>query len=1088
MIKSSLNKFFILIILSFALASCGGSSDSENPVDNTAPDEPTLGASATNNASPAITGIAEAGSSVTVEIGGATYTLTADGTGAWSLDTATATPGSGTFTPLTTGDNGITITSTDAAGNATSITATITLDTVAPVAPALAAPATNSDSPTITGTAEAGSSVTVEIGGAIYTLIADGTGAWTLDTATTTPDSGSFTPLATGDNTITITSTDAAGNASSSTVTLTLDATPPDTPTVNSQTTSDITPTITGSFDSTDAAGGFSVAVNGVTYTLGDGNLTNTANTWRLSIPVANAISIDGSYDVTASITDAVGNVSNDGSASELTINTAGFGINLMPITTVAENAAYTGATPIISGVAIGTLTYALTGADAADFTIDTATGVVSMVARDFEAPADAGADNVYNLGIVATDADANTASMAWTVTVTDVTEAATFTIDAIADTTVAENAAFTGTTPGITGDTPIGTLVYTLGGTDAADFSIDGATGLITMVARDFEAAADGNTDNAYEVTIIATDSDGNTASEAQIVTVTDVLPATLALAFDPIKTFNFTWTDVTDTSTTYNLMENTGSGFVPVVSDIAYGEQSLKHIVPLYARVNASYILESCTTGGCEDSNIINIADTMANSIGYFKASNTDASNTGEGDRFGGSISFSADGSTMAVGAYWEGSATKGINTIPDELAAKSGAVHVFVSDGAGGWSHQAYIKASNTDAGDEFGWSVSLSTDGNTLAVGARDEDSEADGVGAGQGDNAAGNAGAVYVFTRSGTSWTQQEYIKANNSNTLDQFGQSVSLRSDGNTLAVGSRFEDTAAAGSGAVYMFSRSGTTWAQSQFLKASNSGLNDEFGQIVSISADGTILAVGAYREDSGTTGVATDATGADELATDAGAVYVFNYDGATWSQHSYIKASNPGANDRFGLALNLSRDGNTLAVGAYREDGSTADIGGTDDNAAVDSGAVYVFSRDTGTDVWSQQAYVKASNTGAGDEFGRAVSLSENGDVLAVGAHWEDGGAAGVNTTADETTAVEAGAVYTYTRETGTVNWTSQTYVKASNTEAGDEFGWAVSLTADGNTLAVGAKFEASNATGVGSTQTDNSTSEAGAVYLY
>jgi hypothetical protein len=129
-----------------------------------------------------------------------------------------------------------------------------------------------------------------------------------------------------------------------------------------------------------------------------------------------------------------------------------------------------------------------------------------------------------YTLTVEITKADTTSQSATITINVTDVVETATFTIDAIADTTVAENAVFTGSTPATSGTAPIGTLTYTLGGTDAADFTINSTTGVIAMVARDFEAPADADTDNAYEVTIIATDSDGNTDSEAQTVTVTDV------------------------------------------------------------------------------------------------------------------------------------------------------------------------------------------------------------------------------------------------------------------------------------------------------------------------------------------------------------------------------------------------------------------------------------------------------------------------------------------------------------------------------------------------------------------------------------
>jgi uncharacterized protein (TIGR02145 family) len=199
----------------------------------------------------------------------------------------------------------------------------------------------------------------------------------------------------------------------------------------------------------------------------------------------------------------------------------------------VAENDAFTGSTPVISDASpIGTLTYTLGGADAANFTITSTTGVIAMVARDFEAPADANTDNAYAVTIIVTDADDNTANVTQTVTVTDVTETVTFTIGAIDDASVTENTEFTGSTPVISGASPIGTLTYTLGGDDAADFTINSTTGVIAMVARDFEGPADANTDNVYAVTIIATDADDNAANVTQTVTVTNVLEGSVGIS----------------------------------------------------------------------------------------------------------------------------------------------------------------------------------------------------------------------------------------------------------------------------------------------------------------------------------------------------------------------------------------------------------------------------------------------------------------------------------------------------------------------------------------------------------------------------
>jgi hypothetical protein len=403
--------------------------------------------------------------------------------------------------------------------------------------------------------------------------------------------------------------------------------------------------------------------------------------------------------------------------------------------------------------------------------------------------------------------------------------------------------------------------------------------------------------------------------------------------------------------------------------------------------------------------------------------------------------------------------------------------------------------YAKASNTEVGDFFGFAVSLSADGSTLAVGAVGEASSATGVNGDQNNESAGGSGAVYVFVRGGGTWSQQAYLKASNTGADDFFGSAVSLSADGNTLAVGAQYEDSSATGvngnqanngaidSGAVYVFVRAGSTWSQQAYLKASNTRGGDLFGYAVSLSADGSTLAVGAIGEDSSATGV--NGNQANNGAIDSGAVYVFVRGGGTWSQQAYLKASNTGAGDLFGTFVSLSADGNTLAVGAQFEDSSATGVNGNQgDSSAPNSGAVYVFVRAGST--WSQQAYLKASNTGAGDLFGTFVSLSADGSTLAVGAVGEDSSATGVNGNQANNGAIDSGAVYVFVR--GGSTWSQQAYLKASNTGASDVFGSAVSLSADGSTLAVGAWSEASSATGVNGDQNNESASGSGAAYVF
>ncbi|MDH5753300.1 MAG: FG-GAP repeat protein [Deltaproteobacteria bacterium] len=472
------------------------------------------------------------------------------------------------------------------------------------------------------------------------------------------------------------------------------------------------------------------------------------------------------------------------------------------------------------------------------------------------------------------------------------------------------------------------------------------------------------------------------------------------------------------------------------------------------------AQYRLQACNGGGCTPSEAIPVADGMLGSIGYFKASNP-----GSSDWFGHSTALSGDGATLAVGADNEDGGSPGINGDQGDLVGDAGAVYVFTkSDGV--WVQQAYVKASNPEALDLFGVSVALSHDGNTLAVGAWKEGSNSTGINGDQLNNSAYYAGAVYVYTRSGDTWSQQAYIKPSNTMGGANFGVSVALSLNGDILAVGS--PNHGSPQSGAAYIFTRSGDTWSEQAFLKSFNPDGGDRFGAAVALDDDGDTLAVSATWEDSAATGI--DGDHLNNSLADSGAVYVFSFSGTEWSQQAYIKASNTGSNDWFGMSLTLSGDGNTMVAGSPQEDALR--------------GAAYVFLRQSGT--WSEQAYLKTSNISNNAHFGNSVSLAGDGNLLAVGAWGEGGSDRGVGADPYLGYMLEAGAAYLLERHGGL--WSHREYVKASNTDPVDRFGFSVSLSDNGDTLAVGSVFESSASTGLGGNQDDNSLSRAGAVYLY
>ena len=380
-----------------------------------------------------------------------------------------------------------------------------------------------------------------------------------------------------------------------------------------------------------------------------------------------------------------------------------------------------------------------------------------------------------------------------------------------------------------------------------------------------------------------------------------------------------------------------------------------------------------------------------------------------------------ISDDGNTIAVGAPHESSGAKGINgNQNDKSVYSAGAVYVFTRRG-NTVAQQAYIKASNPGDGANFGSSVALSRDGNTMAVAAYYESSAATGINGNQTDRSIPEAGAVYIFTRTGTTWSQQAYIKASNTGNAavgdgfaegDQFGYSIALSSDGNTLAVGAIGEDSNATGingdqadnsanqSGAAYVFTRTGSTWSQQAYIKSSMTRPNVLFGYSIGLSANGDTLAVAEYDADRG-----------------KGALYVLTRSGGTWSHQARIQADNAENGDSLGYSMAISDDGNTIAAGAADEDCLIPGI----NPAGCDKDQPLGHIRRRRVRLRSQRDDVDAAGVpqvvepGQEDWFGVRIAISGDGNTVAVGAPNEDSAAKGINGKQDDDSAPEAGAVY-------------------------------------------------------------------------
>jgi hypothetical protein len=495
----------------------------------------------------------------------------------------------------------------------------------------------------------------------------------------------------------------------------------------------------------------------------------------------------------------------------------------------------------------------------------------------------------------------------------------------------------------------------------------------------------------------------------------------------------------------------------------------------------------------------------DTPVRQHVYLKASNPEGS-----DHFGcggslpghtgNAVAISGDGNTIAVGAPHESSGARGINGDQrDNSMYNAGAVYVYVRQGAN-WQQQAYIKASNAGRNDMFGLTVALSRDGNTLIVAAPWESSAGTGVNGAQDDDSLPQAGAVYVFTRAGATWSQQAYLKASNTGRKgkgddvegDQFGFSVAVSGDGNTVAVGAISEDSNAKGinglqtddsassAGAVYLFTRTAGRWSQQAYLKSANNEAGDLFGYGVALNENGTTLAVAAYDEDgSGRSVNPVD----DNGNPGTGAIYAFERAAESWRQTGYFKGSRSQRNDALGYAVAISGDGNTIAAGAAEESCLVGGINpaGCDVDtfpkhlAAGSVGAAYVWTKSGNS--WTEQAFLKPAAPDLEDWFGVRLAISADGNTLLVGASMEDSAATGINGNQQDDSAQDAGAAFLFTRAKG--SWRQHAYVKAENAEAFDEFGGAVALAGDGRTFVVGARTEAGE---------KNSLPEAGAAYVF
>ena len=406
--------------------------------------------------------------------------------------------------------------------------------------------------------------------------------------------------------------------------------------------------------------------------------------------------------------------------------------------------------------------------------------------------------------------------------------------------------------------------------------------------------------------------------------------------------------------------------------------------------------------------------------------------ASDAQASDYFGGGspgigADISADNNYVVVGAWQEDGGA-------GDPVPQSGAAYIYVRSGST-WTQQAILRASDAQEGDYFGYSTSINSDGTYALIGAFQE------------DTGGSSAGAAYIFTRSGSTWTQQQKIQASDAQESDQFSFSASINSTGTYAIVGARLERGGVgdplSNAGAAYIFTRSGSTWTQQAKIVSSDLQASDQFGYSASINSDGTYAIVTASFESGGV----------GDPVYRAGAAYIFTRSGSTWTQQQKITASDAQAEDYFGYNADISADGIYAIVGSRFEDGGAGD-------PLSAAGAAYIFVRSGST--WTEQAILRASDAAQTKYFGQSVSINSDGSTVIIGSPPSG----------------QAGSVYIFTRSGST--WTEKAIITASDTQSGDEFGNAVSINGDGTYVIVAALGEDG---GVG-----DPLSNAGAAYVY
>ena len=513
--------------------------------------------------------------------------------------------------------------------------------------------------------------------------------------------------------------------------------------------------------------------------------------------------------------------------------------------------------------------------------------------------------------------------------------------------------------------------------------------------------------------------------------------------------KKFVFQWQGVPD-ATYYNILEQVnGENYTNLAENLVSDSNVFSMDVSLIEKIDAKYIVQSCNALGCIDDAIIHSGN-MAKAIGYIKTNENNQHQSA-----GRSISLNADGTVMAIGAPGSPYGTFAGNPITDEKIP--GAVYLYRKVD-GNWQQEQKLQAPAPENNDGFGHSVSLSADGKLLAVGSHKENSSSTGINS-EANNSRHNAGAVYVFKNINAIWEQDAYLKASHTYQYQQFGESTKLSADGSTLIVGApgislEFVNRSENPLEAVYVFKKEGDSWYQQARIFESSIGINANFGDAIAINSDGTIMMIGAPYSDY--------TNEENTVIQDTGVAFTYQLDDeGNWLKTHEFSSPSLTKNYEFGASLTLSGDGHRVAIGSFKYFASTGAINIFDKagnnwelNASIrahhslkysallfpsdiafnhegtvlvigtpgqrgftpgvsrspgetesnwSSGAAYVYKYLN--ESWEASAFLKSANVEYSGEFGSAVSISANGELIVVGDTSDDFPMPGVQPGLDE-----------------------------------------------------------------------------------